>query len=53
MTLFPKIVVLLHRVLGTRLFVAQFLRRTATSNEIFTSKTKYPLELRATAQTPP
>ena len=34
MTLFPKIVVLLHRVFGTRLFVAQFLSRTATSNEI-------------------
>ena len=34
MTLFPKIVVLLHRVLGTRLFFFLFFRRTATSNEI-------------------
>ena len=36
----------------TRLFVAQSLTRTGTSNEIFMSKTKSVLELRAIAQSP-
>jgi len=41
-----------HFERDANLFIAQFLSRTATSNEIFMSKTYTSLELRTIAQSP-